>query len=255
MDYTIQALKAQDERMAEMSLHAQDLEKTIKIFIENFNLDGIDRNDLVNALTNALLPEVIDLEDYESLIARRKFFDEIKLVNDKLKEKQRFLRIRFYVNEVKMAEAEGSTAHYTLNSMMKFILYQATHQNEDLETLNNKNSWHAKRMALKICMILVHFGILNKTSTGGRHVLMNKNGKRVLIETKVACHIYDLLRELDSSFDKDEKKANNTFNNKDKCDKIKNHLLREGLKTGKWDSCFSYEDIKTDPWYFNLSGY
>lgn len=187
---------------------------------------------LVYAMTNAIVPEIIA---QASVNERLNYFQDcmkIKEFFSQVSAGEKITRIAFDLNfsqSVCVIKNEICINNLLLNmnANIPYTMCLPDNINDVLLQLGCQVKNSVKRIAYRICMVLVRFGILDKVTTSNKYILKNGNDCFVLLNQKVMCEVSDMLEALGQQLKERAGEYGSDINTKYKAEKIKN-LLRSG---------------------------
>ncbi len=247
--YTRHVLIEEDEEDARKARFYTVVLDKIQTFINSRSLlkDSSLNRSLCMSLTNAVAPEMYAQSSSEKRLAYCENLKQMAIVAQAIKEGKSITRITFDINNQPTVSIKDPSA---INNLWDdYIIYTSYRQHRiidldtEIERLQSQVDYSMKRIALRICMIFVRFGILTTTTTSIKHILKNENGQYISLSQETMYIVYLLIKELGLKFViRDGEQGINypVGNTKEESDKVKN-LLRAGKKP--INDNFTYADI------------
>lgn len=213
----------------------------------------LDKQKLAYALTNAIFPEILAQESSKYRLSYLNGLQEMENVKNAIHNGGEITRIAINVNDRQAGLIKCCNISIEFwKDFVRYVSFRQEHVKDlekELDLCKQQVVNSTKRIALRICMVFVSFGVLKKTTPSDRHCLKNDTGEYVSLEQGIMAKVYNLLvKNLNITLREQEDEygiVEGSKNTKPLADKVKN-LLRKGKK-GSFDD-FSYSDINDSLW-------
>lgn len=246
-DYT-KFIRKEEKKKETTAIECYDeTHNKIKTFVQNSELfnNVKDKDSISNALTNALVPELLEQKDREERLNYYEGCQKLKELSYHINEGKHITRISFDLDNQHAGTIDReSIINEFWDDIINFAAYRIKlPENLDFEIEKlKKDDDSIKRIALRICMVLVNYDILSTTTSSDRYFLTNKNGEYISLNQNIMHNVFLLLIELGQKFKEREGEVLwvNGMPTEHSAGKVRN-LLRNN-KNGINEN-FSYDNI------------
>lgn len=203
--YVGAALKQKLTKEEEQQKFYDNCLKIVEVFChQNNNLLG-DCYNIEYAITNTIVPELLDWIHVDEQIVQVKDCIELKDIRDAVKEGNTISSVNFCIGE--------NRKHHILHSsvfneiFLQDFYYYSFHflsmpnaLEKRIKELKSIRKDIAKRIAIKTAMVFVRFGLLKETENKNNSILRSLNNKHVELSNEIALLIFDLIHMLGNDY-------------------------------------------------------
>lgn len=254
LDYTKIVLSSQDAEENRKMQYYNDIHLIVQKFIQNSTdwdkIPGLDISSLVLAITNAIVPELLAQEKMYDLLFFYKNVKEMQKLSSCIKEGKKITRISFDLDTTSNACVlkNLTCVNSFYNDLVRFSSYRMhlpDNIDDEIARLDSQTNYSINRITYRICMVLVHYGILKVITPSNKYILKDENGNQISLGQDIMVKVSILLNDLRQKLKERENEYGSPTNTKYIAEKIKN-LLRAGKKD--LGDTFDYKDITDTFW-------